>query len=91
MKSYILNRSHFSDAFVKEIQAGIPAELHCIETRRPATASIVPPNVLCVISGSPTQQKERCVKIRFGGGSSLGALTVPLQQLRPIFEKMLGY
>ena len=88
MRSYILSREHFSDRFVAEIKAAIPAGWHCIETRHPVNAAVQPPNVLCILSGSPTQQKERSVKIRYGGGAAGGAFNLPVQKLEEFFGEL---
>ena len=87
MKSYVLSHGSFGDAYVKQIQEAIPEGWHCIMSRHPIDAAIQPPNVLCVIGGSPTQQKERTVRVRLGGGSSKGAFIVAVAGLREFFEK----
>ena len=80
MKSYVLCRNHFTDSFVEQIKAEIPG-WHCIEKRFDANVYRQPPNVLCIIAGSATQQKEQRVKVRFCGGSSIGSLTVGVKEL----------
>ena len=85
MRSYVLCRNHFTDSFVEQIKAEIPG-WHCIEKRFDANVYKQPPNVLCVIAGSATQQKEQRVKVRFCGGSSIGSLTVGLKELGDLFR-----
>lgn len=75
----------FTADYVEQIRATIPAGWHMVLRR---LSGPVAPYVLCSISGSPTQQKERCVKVRFGGGAAAGAITVPLGKLSELFASI---
>jgi hypothetical protein len=89
MKSYILCRAHFSDAFVRQIQDAIGPGLHCILTQHSVNAATQPPNVLFVVAGSPANQKERRATVRFGGGSAAGAFSASLEELAAIGRKFV--
>lgn len=86
MKSYVLCRGQFSDEYVLKIKNEINSTWHCIETRNPANVLKYGGNVLFILSGSATQQKEQTVKVRATGGSSIGALTVKLGELKKLFS-----
>lgn len=85
MKSYILCRGNFTDEYVAKIKNEMNG-WHCIMTRRPVNLLKCGGNVLYILSGSNTQQKEQTVKVRFCGGASIGALTIKLGELGTIFK-----
>lgn len=94
MKSFILCRRHFSDAYVERIRAAAAAagvgRIHCIVTTADVDASKQPPNVLVVLGGSETQQRTQTVRARFGGGAAAGAFEIALAELPAFFEGLLG-
>jgi hypothetical protein len=85
MKSYILCRGGFTDDYVAKIRNAMNG-WHCILTRRAVNLLKCGGNVLYIFSGSPTQQKEQTVKVRFCGGASVGALTIKLGELGTLFN-----
>lgn len=87
MKRYILCRNHFSDDFVKQIEAATPPDWHIVMSRKEVNAASVSPKYLFVVSGSPTQQKEQTLKIRFGGGAAAGAFNLPLGEFAEFLSK----
>lgn len=86
MKSYILSRGGFTDDYVAKIRNEMPNGWHCILTRRAVNLLKCGGNVLYILSGSPTQQKEQTVKVRFCGGASIGVLTIKLRELTGLFN-----
>jgi hypothetical protein len=86
MKSYILCRQHFSDAYVEKIKACADPAWHCHESRHPVNAAIQPPNILLILGGAPSNQKEQSVTVRFGGGSAKGTFQVALADLKSFFQ-----
>ena len=80
MKRYILCRKHFSNNFVKQIEAATPSDWHIVYSQKEVINTAISPNYLFVVSGSPTQQKEQVLKIRFGGGAAAGTFNVPLDK-----------
>lgn len=88
MPKVMICQGHFSDAYMARIVAAIPAGWHAVKRRGAATAAAMAPDILAVISGSPNQQAAQEVKVRFGGGSATGALTVPLAGLSAFFASI---
>jgi hypothetical protein len=86
MKSYILCRGGFTDEYVLKIKNEMPPDWHCILTRKSVNLLKCGGNVVYILSGSNTQQKEQTVKVRFCGGASIGALTIKLGDLAALLE-----
>lgn len=84
MPKVMICQGKFSDAYMARILAAIPVGWHAVKRRFPAATAAISPDILAVISGSPTQQAAQDVKVRFGGGSATGALTVPLASLEAL-------
>ena len=86
MPSYVLCKAGFQKAYIQRIRDETPPDWHIVETWQPVNAASLSSNTLFVISGSPTQQKEQMLRIRFGSGAAAGAFTVPLQKFREFLE-----
>jgi hypothetical protein len=87
MLTYVLCKAGFQKTYIQHIRDETPPEWHIVETWQPVNATNLPSSALFVVSGSPTQQKERMLRIRFGGGAAAGAFTVPLQKFREFLEE----
>jgi hypothetical protein len=81
MISLMLCRGHFSDEFVAQILEHTEG-WHVTQTWEPRSATRLSPQILCVISGSKKQQKTGTVKVRFVGGSKVGAFDVKVSGLK---------
>lgn len=88
MRKLILYRAHFTNEYVKRIEAAIPPGWHLIQSWKTGAASAAAPDVLCTLSGSPAQQKTQTLKVRFGGGAAAGAFTLPLGKLGEFLESL---
>lgn len=88
MRTYILSRAAFSDAYVERILAATPADWHVVHTRAQTDAASIRPNILFVLGGSAQNQKTQTVRIRFGGGSATGPITVPIQKLEEFLKTL---
>jgi hypothetical protein len=82
MPSYILCKLGFQKSYIQRIRDETPSEWHIVETWQPVNVATVHPRILFIVSGSPTQQKEQMLRIRFGGGSAAGAFTIRLSDFR---------
>jgi hypothetical protein len=87
--AYILCRQGFSDAFVAKILAATPDGWRVVQTWEPMSSCDLQPNTFFIVSGSPTQQKTQTLKIRFGGGSSLGAFNLPLGKFPSFLDSLV--
>ena len=88
MRSVVLCRLGFTDAYVERIRAEIPEAWHVKETMREVNANSQPPNVVCVLNGGELQQKIQAVRVRFCGGAAAGTFHVSLKKLREFFNAL---
>ncbi len=82
--AYVLVTQHFSEAMVARIRAATPAGWSIQEEEENVVASKLGCNVLFVLAG-----KDNQLKVRFAGGSSVGAFALPFSALPAFFESLI--
>jgi hypothetical protein len=82
--AFVLCRQEMSEDTVEEVYKRVPAGWSVIESEEPVQASGLGANVLFVLSG-----KEGRLRVRFTGGSSVGAFRVNWKELEALFARIL--
>ncbi len=82
--TFVLCKQDMPEEIVEQIWAATPAGWAVQESEEPVQASRLGANILFVVTG---YAKGR-LRIRFTGGSSVGAFTLPLQDLPSFFTSL---
>ena len=82
--TFVLCRKDMSEETVERVYTRIPVGWAVIESEEPVRASALGGNVLFVLSG-----REGALRVRFAGGSSVGAFGVNWTELEALFEQIV--
>jgi hypothetical protein len=83
--TFVLCRKDMSEDTVERVYKRIPVGWAVIESEEPVRASGLGGNVLFVLSG-----REGALRVRFTGGSSVGAFGVNWTELGALFARIVG-
>lgn len=83
--TFILCRAGMSDTLVQQIWNTVPETWSVVETEDSVRANQYGGNILFVLSG-----KDGSLRLRFTGGSAVGAFSIKVRELPSLFSKIIA-